>query len=129
MKIINILNSKNVLTELANCKALSATAAYRIAKNIKLANTEIEIYEEQRMKLLEKYADKDEDGNPVSTEHDGMKEYQMSDENKKRLYVDINALLREDSDVEFKKIKLDQLDGANLSPIDLMNIEYMIDEE
>lgn len=128
MKLLDILNSQSTLTELNNCKGLSSVTAYRIAKNIKLVNEELKVYNDQRIKLLENLANKDKDGKPIIKEDDGMQEYDLTDENKLKLQEEVNKLLEEEINMDIKKVSLEQLDGAGLSPAQLSTIEYMLEE-
>lgn len=128
MKLLDILNSQSTLAELNNCKGLSSVTAYRIAKNIKLVNEELKVYNDQRIKLLENLANKDEDGKPIIKEDDGMQEYDLSRENKTKLQEEVNKLLEEEINMDIKKVSLEQLDGAGLSPAQLSTIEYMLEE-
>ncbi len=128
MKLLDILNSQSTLAELNNCKGLSSVTAYRIAKNIKLVNEELKVYNDQRIKLLENLANKDEDGKPIIKEDDGMQEYDLSRENKIKLQEEVNKLLEEEINMDIKKVSLEQLDRAGLSPAQLSTIEYMLEE-
>lgn len=126
MKLIDIMNSQSTLSELNNCKGLSSVTAYRIAKNIKLVNEELKDYNEQRIKLLEELANKDEDDKPIINEENGMQEYELTDENKVKLQEEIDKLLDEEINIDIKKVSLEQLDRAGLSPAQLSTIEFMI---
>ena len=56
-----IVNTINVLGELNNAK-LPVKVAYAITKNINKINTELKAYNEEKVKLIDKYAEKDEKG-------------------------------------------------------------------
>lgn len=128
MKLLDILNSQSTLAELNNCKGLSSVTAYRIAKNIKLVNEELKVYNDQRIKLLENLANKDKDGKPIIKAENGTQEYDLTDENKLKLQEEVNKLLEEEINMDIKKVSLEQLDGAGLSPAQLSTIEYMLEE-
>lgn len=128
MKLLEIINSQSTLAELNNCKGLSSVTAYRIAKNIKLVNEELKVYNDQRIKLLENLANKDEDGKPIIKAENGTQEYDLTDENKLKLQEEVNKLLEEEINMDIKKVSLEQLDGAGLSPAQLSTIEYMLEE-
>ena len=57
-----------------------------------------------------------------------MKEYDLSKENKVKLQEEIDKLLDEEVNIDIKKVSLEQLDRAGLSPAQLSTIEYMIEE-
>lgn len=129
MKLLDIINSSKVLSELNQCKDFTAVCAYRIAKNIDEINKELSYYYGQRESLLKKFSDKDSDGNPIIINNNGIDEYKMSDDNKKKYADELFSLYNEEVSINIKKIKLEQLDCIKLSPADLKSIEFMIDEE
>jgi len=111
-----------------------AKFAYGVAKNISLITPECDLikklsapsaelqeYEQERVNLAEKFADKNEDGTPEIRDNN----YVMSDENRDQFVAevkalqerysdaiaaqnakaqDVNALLEEESDIELYKI-------------------------
>lgn len=116
MKLIDLLNAQNALSTLNNTRGLSAVTAYRIAKNVKAIGDELETYEEQRMKLVKELADKDNDGNALTKINDnGDTEYVLSNKNKIKLAGQLNSIMDEESNIEIKKLKLEDLDVAGFS--------------
>lgn len=130
MKLIELLNAQNALGTLNNTRGLSAVTAYRVAKNIKVINNELKTYEEQRMKLVKELADKDNDGNALTKINDnGDTEYVLSNKNKIKLAGQLNSIMDEESNIEIKKLKLEDLDVAGLAPIELNALDFMIELE
>lgn len=115
-KVLNILNQK---------RGFSGVTAYRIMKNVKAISTELADYEKQRINLCEKYANKGEDGNPVINEE---QKYDISNENMKVLRDELEKLHAEAVDVPIKKISLEEINVAELSPAMIEKIEFMIIE-
>jgi GTPase Era involved in 16S rRNA processing len=128
MKLTNrkILNDSNFLRGLIH-KQLPIKVSYAIAKNVSKIEKELEIYNKERQKLLDKYCVKDEKGNLVIDESNN---YSIEEE-----YIDIcnkelNELLDIEVDIDIHKFKLNDLLQCNLevSPADLSLIDYMIEE-
>ena len=65
MKIKDILECKETLIKLNTISGLPSVVAYRIGKNIKAIDTEMQEYDEVRVKLLKDVALKDENGEPI----------------------------------------------------------------
>ena len=59
-----IVNTINTLGELSNAK-LPVKVAYAITKNINKINVELEAYNKEKAKLINKYGEKDEKGKSV----------------------------------------------------------------
>lgn len=104
-------------------KELPIKVSYAIAKNISHIESELKIYNNEREKLIDKYAEKDEKGN-VKADKDG--NIMLND--KAGWDKDIKDLLAIESDIDIRRFKLSQLDGYNLTPGELMAIDYMIEE-
>lgn len=125
MKITNkkMLENAGFLSIIAK-KQLPVKVSYAIAKNISKIEKELKIYEEERLKLLEKYAVKDEDGKVV-IEKNKIK----IDENKRDSWEkEINELLEIEVDINMHKFKLEYLDNLNMSAEELVLLDYMIEE-
>jgi len=68
MKIINLLNAKEPLTKLLECKYTSFKVVRELANLRKTLESEVEFYISQEKKLVEEYASKDEKGHPIVLE-------------------------------------------------------------
>lgn len=123
IKLNDLLIARSALVSLANAKGLSAVIAYHISKDIKLINEEIKNYEETRTKLIEEKANKNEDGNPI-IEDDA---YSLSNESLVYVEKELNSLLNESIDLDIKKISLNDIDKAGLSPLEISSIEFMLE--
>lgn len=126
MKLSNetIINSINQLRGVAQ-KQLPIKASYAIAKNIGKLENEFKTYDKERAKLIDKYAEKDTEGNIVSYENGNIK---IKDEHIKEWNKDINELLSIENEVAIHKFPLSALNGYDLSAAEIMVIEYMLEE-
>ncbi|MFL0245533.1 hypothetical protein [Candidatus Clostridium stratigraminis] len=124
MKLSNekIINSIQGLSEIAK-KPLPVKVSYAIAKNISKIDAELKIYDKERAKLIEKYAEKD-NKEKVKADKNGqiiLKDFESWDK-------DIKELLAIENEVDIHKFKLSELEGHNMTPAELMLIDYMIEE-
>lgn len=121
-----IVNTIDVLGELNNAK-LPVKAAYAITKNINKINTELKAYNEEKVKLIDKYAEKDEKGKLKINEIGNvmLKEEHIEDWNR-----DIAELLSIENEIDIHMINLDDLlnSNCNISPAGLVAIGFMINE-
>lgn len=125
MKLLQLINAERALGTLGNTKGLSSITAYRISKNIKSILEEIKTYNDTRTKMCEEYADKAKDGKPIIKDN----KYIMSTEKEIKLNEELGKLLNEDVDIQIKKVSLEDINKAGLSPLELDSIEFMIDFE
>lgn len=126
MKLSNerILRDIPKLSEIIK-KQLPAKVSYAIAKNIAKIEAELNVYNKEREKLIEKYSVKDEQGKTIVDENNQIKirEEYITDWNR-----DIKELLSIENEVDIHKFSIDALEGYSMTPAELMIIDYMIEE-
>ncbi len=103
-------------------RRLPIRVSYAIAKNISNMKKELETYEEERQKLINKYGKKDDKGN-IITDKKGQVEFK----NKEKWTKDIEELLSIEVDIDIHKFNIKELEGYDMSVGELMAIEYMIE--
>ena len=128
MKLTNrkIVNDAIFLGSLAQ-KQLPIKISYAISKNISKIEKELEIYNKERQKLVDKYCIKDENGNNKIDENNQLK---IADENLDDWNKSINELLDIEIEIDIHKFKEGDLLNSNcdMSPSELMLIDYMVEE-
>lgn len=128
MKLSNekILNTINVLGNLNNTQ-LNIKLAYAISKNINKIDIELKTYNDEKVKLINKYAEKDKEGNVISDEHGHII---IEEKHKEDWNNDISELLSIENEIDIHKIQLDDLLNANynISPAELSMIDFMIED-
>lgn len=129
MKLTNrkIVNDAMFLSQITQ-KQLPIKISYSIAKNVSKIEKELEIYNSERKKLLDKYCTKDEDGENVIDENNQLI---IDDENLSDWNNSINELLDIEIKIDIHKFKECDLLNSNceMTPSELMLIDYMIEEE
>lgn len=128
MKFTNrkITNDANLLGTLTH-KQLPVKVSYAIAKNISKIERELEVYNKERQKILDKYCIKDEEGNNLIDENNQLK---IADEHLEDWNKDINELLDIEIDIDIHKFNVNDLLNSNceMTASELMLIDYMIEE-
>lgn len=128
MKLSNekILNTINVLGNLNNTQ-LPIKLAYAISKNINKIDIELKTYNDEKAKLINKYAEKDKEGKVISDEHGHII---IEEKHKEDWNNDISELLSIENEIDIHKIQLDDLLNANynISPAELSMIDFMIED-
>ena len=126
MKIKNIVlsNSVSVLNKLSEMD-LDIVVACKLEENIIKFNENLQAYEKTRRKLIEKYADKDNEGKPIVKDN----QYCFTDEkNKIKFIEEINKLDNLEKDLEFNLFKLDDFKGVRMTTLDYGRIKFMIEK-
>lgn len=126
MKLKDILESKDTLSKLNNTKGMSSVVAYRIGKNIKLLDEELQTYRDVRRKLLEEACNKDENGKLIIDEKNHS--YDIPKEKIDKVSEEIEKLEDEELDIKISKISLEDIAKVDLTPKEIISIEFMLEE-
>ena len=121
VKLGTLIGAEKALEKLNNTSGLKSVIAYRIMKNVAQIKRELHFYEEQRIRLCEEYAEKNdgkaiiENGNYVFTETG----YGF-------FVKEIQELIDSKVDVCIEQLKLEDIDCAGLSPNEISLIDFML---
>ena len=125
MKLINIYNARTVIETLADCKDISFSTAYWMAKFIERTHADNEFFVSEMSKLLGKYAETDEngeyvtDGTNIKLKPDCVEEFNRRSEELQNTEVD-------DPNIRFK---YSQLEDIKLSMKQIYPLMPFIDED
>lgn len=112
-KLKDIVGAQNAITELANATT-SVKEAYMLAKFSHMITQEIDIYSQQRQKIIDKYCAKDENGEPIVENGD----YTFASINDKMLCIkDLNDLANAETKLDLGKIPLEIFEKIDSFPV------------
>lgn len=119
-----LINSQSTFRELATMPIRLKTS-FAIARIIREVEAEMNIFEQSRQVLLDKYSIKDENGQPKTTD-DGniMIQTDLIDNYNK----DVQELLAEKITLNANPIRLEELENLELTPSQVYMIEGFIEE-
>ena len=119
-----IVESQDVMRVLSN-KPLRGRAAFKVARLLKKLETELTTFNDTRIKLIESYAKKDENGQFVTNEKN---EYQFDKENADKFVEEINKLLLEEIEIDANPILINEIEELNFTPSEMALLEPFMDE-
>ena len=125
VRIADLLNSTATLQKLANAN-LKARTAWQVAKLLKIADSEIQDFNTTRMKVINKYGEKDENDNLITDEAGNCK---IKEDCIEDFTNELNELLGSEVEIATNKIKLDDLEDLNFTPNEMNILEAFIDFE
>ena len=134
MKItLNEVRAMTAGLDVILAKEIPVKPAYWLARFLDKIRSEMDAMEKARMKLVEKYAEKDKDGKLLfKKDKDGKQfdppQYDLTDENMEKFGKEFAELNEEEIEIDFKPIKLEQLGDINLKPIVLVQLGKIIEE-
>ncbi len=124
MNIITLLNAAQVFTQVAQMK-ISSKLAYKIMKFCKSVDVEEEFYNNKRIDIINTYAEKDDNGQPIINDNGSIRIVQDK-------LAEANAAMNElnGMDVEKPNIKfaLSELEELQLSVADMYLLDEFIEE-
>jgi type III secretory pathway component EscR len=121
MKLKQLVEGAESLSILMGLK-LPIVAAYKLSLFIKKSNPELEEYNKRRNELLPEYAEQIKDKEGKDTGQFKFK----NDEKAKKFSDEINKLLDQDISVEVPEFKISELEGLNIEPKHLVNLDWLI---
>ena len=123
LTINELLNSTEILQKLAS-KELKARLALEVARMLKSAEKEIQDFNEVRMKLINKYGEKDENGELITDEKGNCKI--MQDEIK-NFSSELNDLVGTEVEINANKLKIEQIENLDFTPAEMSMLEPFLD--
>ena len=123
LKISDLLNSTEALQKLAG-KELKAKLAWQVARVLKLAEKEIQDFNETRMNLIKKYGEKDENGELVTDENNNCK---INNEFINDFSNELNELIESEIEINANKIKIEDIENIDFTPAEMTQLEVFID--
>lgn len=120
----DILNSISIFREIS-MKVLPVKTAFRVARLIRELDKENATFDESRRKIIEMYAERDEDGNYKQTDEGNVIIQQDKAKECNDAMVD---LLNTTVEINVDKLNLDDLGDIELAPTQALAMEAFIEE-
>lgn len=106
-------------------KQLPIKASYAISKNIAHIESELKIYNKEKQKIVEKYCEKEEDGQLKINKG----QFVIKPDCREAWDKDIEELNSIENEIDIHTFKFEDLGNAYFSPSEFGSIDYMIEEE
>ena len=125
--IREILEGQDTLQKLSH-QPLPGRAAFQIGRLLKKLEEVLASYNEVRVKLIEKYAKKNEDG---TFEVNDNNEYQFTTENMQAYVSEINSVIADEVEVEARPINFKDIENLEFTAAEMTFLEpfLMFEEE
>lgn len=123
VKISEILNSTDVLQKLSK-KDFKAKLSWAIARLLKSIDKEIQEFNETRLSLVQKYGEKDENGNLITDDNGNAK---LEPSSISEFSTQLNELLDTSVEINANKINVDLLEDIDFTPTEVALLEPYID--
>ena len=119
----DIFNAIPTLREIS-IKEFPGSVTFRIARLIRELDKEIQLFENEREKIAQKYGEKDENGFLVVLENNTVK---VPDEKIQECNEELQALFKTQIEINANKIPVEVFDTIEMTPTQAINLEPIID--
>lgn len=123
MKLLELLNIRNILSQLGQAK-LPAQTAYKIAKFVQKTADDAKFYDERRQQMIEQYAQRNDKGELDITDN----KYHFDEENGKLWNDSLTELINTEVDAPIIKFHVEEFATVNFSAQEMMTLDAIIDE-
>ncbi len=125
VKILQLINSAEMLQKLSK-QDFTAKLAWKIARLLKAAEAEIQSFNETRMTLINKYGEKDENGQLITDEIGNCK---IDEASVTEFSKQLNDLLDTEVEINANKMKMEDLEEVKFTPNEIGLLEPFLETE
>ena len=125
MTLNDIFNAVPALREIST-KEFPGSVTFKIARLIRELDKEIQLFDEERSKIANKYGEKDVNGNLVIQEGGNIK---ILDNKIQDCNEELQALFNTQVEINANKLPVDIFDSIEMTPTQAMNLETIVDFE
>ncbi len=127
IKLGNVKPVMDIMNLMMGSK-LPVSTAYNVSKLARKLLQELKHYDELRVRICEKYCDKDENGKPAKEKTEAGEVYKFT-ENKTEFDKEMSELFDQDVEFDVRPLPVYALDGAELTPLQVNFISPFLQEE
>lgn len=124
LKLNELLNATDALQTLSK-KSLQARPAFQVVRLLKAADKEIQEFNDVRVKVVNQYGDKDENGELITDENGNC---HIAPEHINEFNKELNDLLNTEIEINANMLSLGDLEELEFTPSDLALLEPFIEE-
>ena len=122
VKLSNIIDSTEALRTLMT-KPLKARTAFAVARIAREVEKEYNLFNQSRTELIQKYGEKDENGELKVTEEGN---YTVSKDNIAEFNASFQELLDTEIEINAEPVSMDDLGDVDFTPNEVLNLEAFI---
>ena len=120
----DIVNSMGVFNKIMQ-QPVNGSTAFKIARLARELNKEIETFNQEKDKLLNKYGQKDENGELETDENNNVK---ISPENIAKINEEFNSLLSTTVEINCDKFSVNELNNLTITPQEVINLQTFLND-
>lgn len=123
IKLGELVNSTEVLQKLSQTE-LKAKLSWSVTKLLKAADKEMQDFNEARMNLIQKYGEKDENGELITDENKNCK---IPEAGLQEFSTELNELVETEIEINVNPLNIDDLADKEFTPAEMAILEPFVD--
>ena len=126
IKIIlnDVVNATGTFNKIMQ-QSFKGSLAFKIARLARELDKEMQTFNEERQKIIQKYAKKDENGELITDENGNVT---FDTDKVQEVNEEFNSLLSTELEVNADKLPMDYMDSFELTPQEMLGIEMFFEE-
>ena len=119
VKLNDIVNATETFNKIMQ-QSFKGSLAFKIARLARELDKEMQTFNAERQKIIQKYGEKDENGELVVDEK-GLVNFDKT--NLKEINEEFNSLLNTELEINADKLPMDSIDNFEITPQEIISIE------
>lgn len=124
VKLNDVVNATEAFNKIMQ-QPVKGSLAFRIARLARELNKEMQTFNEERQKILQKYAKRDENGELITLENGNVT---FDNDKIAEVNAEFDSLLNTELEINAEKIPMNEMDSFELTPQQTLDIEVFFEE-
>ena len=124
IKLNDIVNATETFNKIMQ-QSFKGSLAFKIARLARELDKEMQTFNTERQKIIQKYGEKDENGELIVDEK-GLVKFNKT--NIKEINEEFNSLLNTELEINADKLPMDSIDNFEITPQEMLQIEVFFED-
>ena len=123
IKLNDVVNATETFNKIMQ-QSFKGSLAFKIARLARELDTEMKTFNEERQKIIQKYGNKDENGELIVDENGNVK---FDNTKLEEINQEFSSLLETELEINADKLPMDSIDNFEITPQEMLNIEVFFE--
>lgn len=123
IKLNDVVNATKTFNKIMQ-QSFKGSLAFKIARLARELDTEMKTFNEERQKIIQKYGNKDENGELIVDENGNVK---FDNTKLEEINQEFSSLLETELEINADKLPMDSIDNFEITPQEMLNIEVFFE--
>lgn len=123
IKLSDVVNATETFNKIMQ-QSFKGSLAFKIARLARELDKEMQTFNAERQKIIQKYGNKDENGELIIDENGNIK---FDNSDLVEINQEFNSLLETELEINADKLPMDSIDNFEITPQEMLNIEVFFE--